>query len=270
MFVNQIEEALKLAPAVPRNINAADKTPWIIIQHVPALGTGGAAATVSVATAAETITFQVDAADPAGLDTIGNTSGEISLVGTTDTMGELADIINGTKAWRAYLGACLRSDVPSHLLNFSAKTCFGDNGATLYSDTTDSLEIGIVISGEKFVNNGISGHKTDFDDQCINQVLYGATKLGDGTGVITMSMYTGKQGETEVLLGGADTLTEDTQELIGDASGDLPFKSATTGSRLIIRAVTDSAFDAYTEFNFVGKTAVLANDRQVKEANYSV
>ena len=112
MFVNQIEEALKLAPAVPRNINAADKTPWMVVQYVPSLGTGGAAATVAVATAAETITFQVDAADPATLDVIGNTSGEMSLVGTTDTMGELADVINGTRAWRAYLVAALRADVP--------------------------------------------------------------------------------------------------------------------------------------------------------------
>lgn len=269
MYADQITEARGLASPVPRNQTAADKSPWIVVQYVPVLGTGGTSATIAVATAAETMTFLVDGSAPAGKDAIG-ASGVIDLVSSTyDTMGELVDYINGQPAWRAYLVGCLRSEVPSHLLNISAARCEGDNGLTMVGDSSDSLVVATAISGERFVNNGRAGHLKDFEDKCSNSMLLGAFNLGDGTGAITLRFYTGKAGFAETQIAGAIILTEDTQKLLGDSSGTVPYVTATLGHRLLVRAVTDSAFDAYAEFNVTGKTAVLKNDRFVDYVNYT-
>lgn len=268
MYLNQIVEARELASAVPRNITAADKGPWMVVQYVPALGTSGESATIAIATDAETMTFLVDSSAASGDDAIG-TAGVIDLIHSDyDTMGELVDYINGRRAWRAYLVGALRTDVPSHLVNISASRCEGDNGLTMFSDTSDSKEISLAISGEKFVNNGVSGHLKDADDECVNEFLYGAFDVGDGTGTVTLKFYTGKVGSAEVQIGGSTTLVEDTQKLLGDANGTLPYLSAIRGERLIVRATSDSTFDAYVEFNVIGKTSVLKNDRVVDEANY--
>lgn len=265
---NSIQEAKDIAGRVPQNITAADTTPWIVIQYVPALGTSGAAAVVTVAAA--TIDFFVDAASTSGLDTIGNgtTSSALTTTDTFDTMGELVDHINSRPAWRAYLVGALRADNPSDLLAASSTDVIGANGGVFYSDTTSTLEVSTAISGEKFINNGINGHVTDWDSQCLNDLMSGAFTLGDGTGAITLKFYTGKAGSAEVQTGPSITLTEDTQKLVGDSDGNAPYMSSLPGERLIIRATTDSAFDAYTEFSVVGRTAVLDGSRLVRADNY--
>lgn len=270
MYANQIIEARALATVVPHNITAVDKSPWIQIQYVPALGTGGAAATVAMAAGRDTMTFQVDAADPAGADSIGNTSGEVIVSGgSLNTMGEVVDHINGKSAWRAYLIGCLRSENPDNLLVRTAASAFGDNGVTLYSDTSVSKEISIAISGERFVNNGKGGHLKDFEDGCENSMMY-ASILGTSASLHVIRYYTGKQGSAEVQLAQDIDLTTVVAKEQGEASFSETFIKSTRGERLIVRqiGVSNTAITVPTH-HVLGKTAVLKNDRIVTAINYT-
>ena len=269
MYQEQIVEARALATVVPHNITAVDTTPWIVVQYVPALGTGGAAATVDIDAGRDTLTFQVDAAAPAGADAIGNTTGILDLSSSTySTMGKLVDAINGVAAWRAYLVGALRSDLVSSLLVQAAASCFGANGKTLFSDSSVSKDISIAISGEKFVSNGISGHEKDFEDGCENSMQYASINATSAS-LAVIRYYTGKQGSTEAQLGSdVDTVSATAKEQ-GEANLSVDFVTAARGERLIVRAigVSNTAITAPV-VHVLGKTAVLKNDRFVDEINY--
>jgi len=265
MNTEKMNDAVNLAVPVPQSISAADKTPWIVVQYVPNAGTGGTAATCTVA--GTTMTFTVDGSTPAGADVIGVSGVIDSDSSTYDTLGELVDYIDGRQAWRAYLVAGLRADKTSNLLAAASTSCIGTNGYTIYSDTSNSKEIGIAVSGEKFTGTGRNQHETDWDDQCINRMNYGAFTLGDGTGTVTLTIYSGKKGSTEETLA-SFTLTEDTLKELGEENGTLPYIQSKPGERLIVRASTDSAFDAYTKFQVLGSTAVLSGRRMITEDNY--
>lgn len=273
MYLRQIEEARALATPVTQNITATDTDPAIVIQYVPALGTGGTAATIALATGSQTLTFTVDSSAPAELDAIGGASGALVLTDAVfDTMGELVDYINGRSAWRAYLVGALRSDNPTNLLVKSAASCIGDNGLTFYSDTSTNLGISLAISGEKFVNNGINGHVKDFEDECENEMLYGSFNVTCASAPY-LSYYTGKQGSTETLITAAKLLTSASGTLEGEEIPTGPFIQATRGQRLIMRCVSPSVANATPvtagTITVVGKTAVLKNDRIVSEQNWS-
>lgn len=267
--MEQLVEARALATVVPHNITAVDTTPWIVVQHVPSLGTGGAAATVTVAAGRDTLTFQVDAADPAGADVIGNTSGELDLSSSSySTMGKLVDAVNGTAAWRAYLVGCLRSELVSSLLVRTAVSCFGDNGRTLFSDSSVSAEISIAISGEKFISNGKAGHLKDAEDGCENSMQY-ASINATSVSLAVIRYYTGKQGSTEVQLGSDVDLVTATAKEQGEANLSVDFVTSRRGERLIVRAVAASSVALTVPVvHVLGKTAVLRNDRQVTAINY--
>lgn len=270
MYTNQIVDARALATVVPHNITAVDKSPWIQIQYVPALGTGGAAATVAIAAGRDTMTFQVDAADPAGADAIGNSSGEVLLSASAfDTMGELVDGINGKIAWRAYIIGCLRSENSDRLLVRTAASVFGDAGTTFYSDSSVSKEISIAISGERFVNNGRGGHEKDFEDACENSMMYASIK-GTSASLHVLRYYTGRQGSAEVQLATDIDLTTVVAKEQGEASFAETFIKSTRGERLIVRqiGVSNTAVTAPVH-HVLGKTAVLANDRVVTAINYT-
>ncbi len=270
MYQNQILEARALATVVPHNITVVDKSPWIQIQYVPSLGTGGAAATVAMAAGRDTMTFQVDAADPAGADSIGNTSGEVIVSGgDLNTMGEVVDHINGKSAWRAYLIGCLRSENPDNLLVRTAASAFGDNGVTLYSDSSVSKEISIAISGERFVNNGRAGHLKDFEDGCENSLMYAAITVTCAS-ALALRYYTGKQGSAEVQVGQDIALTTATLKEQGEAAFADIFVKSRRGERLIVRAIgTESVALTVPTVHVISKTAVLANDRVVTAINYT-
>ncbi len=270
MYLNQIVEARALATVVPHNITVVDKSPWIQIQYVPTLGTGGAAATVAMAAGRDTMTFQVDAADPAGADSIGNTSGEVIVSGgDLNTMGEVVDHINGKSAWRAYLIGCLRSENPDNLLVRSATSAFGDDGVTLYSDSSVSKEISIAISGEAFVNNGKAGHLKDFDDGCENTMMYASVK-GTSASLHVLRYYSGKQGTAERQLGADIDLVTVVAKEQGEASLSEAFVTSARGERLIVRQIGVSNTAVTVPVHHVlGKTAVLKNDRVVTAINYT-
>ena len=271
MDLKQIEEARALAAPVIWAITATDKSPYMVVQYVPDLGTGGAAATLDVADARGTLTLTVDAAAPAGLDDIG-ASGVIDLTSTDyDTMGELVDYINGKIAWRAYLVSALRADAVGDMIAIgTAASCIGANGYTIYADSSVTKTESIVVSGEKFVSNGINGHVKDYEDRCENTLLYGAIKATCASvDSMVLRYYTGKQGSTEVQVGSDVTLTNSTVKEQGEANLTTPYVQSTRGQRLIVRVVATSAQPMTSPvFNVIGTVAVLKNDRVVTEDNW--
>ena len=284
MNQEQIETARSIAPTVPQSQAAADKTPYIVIQYVPDLGTGGSSASIAYVSDSS-MTFLVDSAAPAGADAIGASGVILTSSSTYDTLGEIVDYINGRQAWRAYLVAALRSDATSILIAKSATkipatglTFWGDtsqNEGSIVSGTAAANEIvGAAISGEKFVNNGINGHVKDYDDGCENSLLYAEVQL-TFTGVTnSLRIFSGKAGDAEVLIYN-QSLTSTTEQDLGrtgtvQADGlNSVFLKAPLGHRLIIRAAAATAFSAYTKFNILGRTAVLSGSRIVDSINFT-
>jgi hypothetical protein len=269
MHINQIEEARALASPVPHNITAVDTSPWMVVQHVPTLGTGGSSATVAFVVASS-MTFLVDGSTPAGADVIGASGIVDTSSSDYDTMGELVDYINGRQAWRAYLVGALRADKTSLMLAKSATSCYGANGLTFYGDSSASGEHSLAISGEKFVNNGANGHVKDADSQCENYMLYGNFLVTCASAGVGLRYYTGAQGSTEVQLGSTVSVTQGTAKEQGEANWSEPFIRSVRGERLVIRVLGLSSTTSLTSptINVVGKTAVLEGDRMVTEDNY--
>ena len=269
MNLQQIEEARKLATPVTHNFTADDQFPAIVIQYVPTLGTGGTSASFTLAN--DSFVFLVDSATPSGTDAIG-TDGKIALSGGDyDTMGELVDYINGRQAWRAYLVGALRAMTSIGLLDKTSTACHGDNGTTVYIDTTDyDTTVGhcFAISGERFVNNGKNGHVTDVDDECENSLMYGSFLItGDSDGV-AIKYYSGKQGSTETALYGAEAMTVATATVHGEENPTEPYVRAKRGERLIVQIYTASADLGTPTINAIGETAVLSGDRIMDTKNY--
>ena len=164
--------------------------------------------------------------------------------------------------------AALRASNSAHLLVRTAASCFRANGLTLYSDTSASKEVGIAISGEKFINNGKNGHVKDFEDGCVNTMLYAAITVTSASAAV-IRYYSGKQGSAEVQLASDVTLTSATKKEQGEADLLGAWIEATRGSRLIVRAIgTASTAPTVPTVSVLGKTAVLKNDRVVTSVNY--
>lgn len=262
MNINQIEEARALAQPVVHNQTAADVSPCIVVQYVPALGTGATAATCK--RTADGWCFKVGADTPAGADDIGNSSGWI-LDATYTNMGQILDQINGYAAWRAYLVASRRGDASGSVLAQAEASCIGDNGLAFFWDTSAIALCGTAISGEKFVNNGVNGHVKDAGDQCENTMLYArVTMVSDGT----LKFYSSSQS-ADTQLGPTFTCGSASPVEIGEENPSIGYISAKRGERLLV--LVDSATAANgtpTEFHVIGKTAVLRGDRIVTEDNY--
>lgn len=257
----QIQEALAIAPLVTHSQTAADVSPAMVIQYVPALGTGGTAATVK--SNASRLKFLVDAATVAGGDAIGSATGTLIFT-TYDSMGELLDAINAGAAWRAYLVGSLRTDDPTKLLAQAATSVIGAHGAAFYWDTSQVNKTSVAISGEKFVNNGPHGHVKDSEDKCINTLLFGREKM---TAAGTLNFYSSSQG-ADAQIGPVIAVALNTAVEQNTNQPALPYLQAKIGERLIIRFAATSSDGTPTEFRFSGKSAVLKSGRIVSEANY--
>lgn len=262
MHLSQVEEARKLAPVVAHSFSADDTSPALCVQYVPSEGTGGAAATVSLATATG-MTFLVDGSAPAGKDAIG-ASGVVAFA-TYTTLGAVRDYINGLAAWRCQLRGGLRADASaSKLLTISATSCIGDNGLIIYEDTSATDFLSVPISGARFVNNGVNGELTDVG--CENSLLNFQINMGV-TGNGTVKLYSEGQSETGTELA-SWVLTDDTLLEKGVYTPADVFFTAEPGDRLILRITAATSIDDYALCDIQGKTAVLDGSRYVREKNY--
>ena len=281
MDYNAFREAWDMAPIVPRNVTAVDTSLAAIVQYVPDLGTGGAAATCTVAVTG--FTFTVDAAVPANEDAIGSVAGGIVLWSTATmangTWGGMADYVNSKGAWRMILRGALRADAHNGTatagqvapLTAGSASCIGDNGLRIYFDTSVSLVFSEAISGERFVNNGIGGHLKDADDRCINHLLYAGITVSFPAGTALVSFWTESQTATGVQIGSTSaTLTTATKREYGYTSGAasnpavaVPYVSSRPGERLVIRVTSTSITMSAPAINLVGKTQVLSGEHIV-------
>lgn len=270
MHLDQILEARALATPVAQTFTANDSFPAIVIQYVPALGSA-TTNTASFTLANDSFQFLVNGSTPSGLDVIG-VSGKIDLSsGTYDTMGELVDTVNGRTAWRAYLVGALRAITCTDLLAKTSTRCDGATGTTVYIDTTDSKEHIFAISGEKFVNNGINGHVTDYDDGVENSLLFGSYLVSAGSSGVTLRYYSGKQGSTETALTSSESVTVATATQHGEENLSEPYITAKRGERLIVylsQASNDADFGTGLVIQAIGQSAVLSGSRIVDSKNY--
>jgi len=269
VHIQQIEEARALATPVIHNFAAVDTLPWMVVQYVPSLGTGGASASIAYIVDSS-MTFLVDSSTPAGADVIGVSGIFLTSSSSYNTMGELVDYINGRAAWRAYLVGALRADLSSLMLAKTAAKCSGANGLTFYADSSASGEHSFAISGEKFVSNAAGGHVTDADDACENEMLYGAFTVTCASAGIGLKYYSAKQNATETQIGSTVTVASATAKEQGEVNMTVPWVQATRGQRLIMRVMGLSATTSLTSptIHAIGKTAVLKNDRWVDSVNY--
>jgi hypothetical protein len=267
MYLKQILEARALASPVGWGINAVNTSPAFVVQYVPSLGTDGAAATIALIQDGA-MTFLVDGVAPAGADAIGTAGVITTSAASYDTIGELVDYINSTQAWRAYIAAALRADGCETLQEKSAATCFTDNGLTFYWDTSAGIQHSAVISGEKFVNQGVGGYREDADGQCENYLISGTqtyTFNTTGAGVLTIHSCSQRSDGTTLF---TVALANATAKPL-DGTLDAPFMRSTTGQRLVIRAADDAADDIEAVAQVIaGRTAVLRNTHQVVGVNY--
>jgi hypothetical protein len=280
MYRNQIEEARALATQIGHSFSADNTFPVIVIQYVPDLGTGAAAASITYRSTTPDSTggflALVDAAAPAGKDLFRNAAGTLDIKAAR-TLGRVLDAFNANSAWRAYLVGGLRTDTTSTCLGLLAgllsKSVIGDNGATWYSNNADKAGTGVntgnflsvAISGEKFVNNGINGHVKDADDQCENVLHYAGINLDFTTSAVVSFYSASQQGCTRI--GPNPALTDATLMEFGATDPTDPYLKAKRGERLVVRVRT-ATLAATTKFDVVGSTAVFANDRIVDEKNY--
>lgn len=270
MHLKQIEEARALATPIIHNFTDVDTLPWMVAQYVPSLGTDATSASIAYSVTGLSMTFLVDSSTPTGLDAIGADGVIDTSSGDYDTMGELVDYINGRIAWRAYLVGALRADKSSLMLVKSATICSGANGLTFYADSSASGEHSLAISGEKFVSNAAGGHVTDADDNCENEMLYGAFTVTCSS-AIGLKYYSGKQGDTETQIGSTVTVTSTEAKEQGEVNLTVPYVQATRGQRLIMRVMDlSTTVEELTSptIHVIGKTAVLENDRIVDSVNY--
>jgi len=273
MHLKQIEEARKLATPFAHVFTGVDTFPAFVVQYVPDNGVSSAYRAKIALVLATSMTFTTGAAgvtavgdSQATADGIG-TAGVITISGEDyDTCGELMDYINGHPAWRMYLVGARRATLMATILAKTAAFCDVDNGLTFYFDASEGLKSGaLAISGEKFVNNGVNGHLKDADSQCENKLLHLAVTCGM-TGNGHLRLYSCSQKADGDGLSFA--ITTATQITKGEANLAEVFHQSTRGERLVIELDAATSFDSIAECQFVGKTAVLSNDRIVDEKNY--
>ena len=271
MHLKQIEEARALASPVGWTVAAVDKSPAFVVQYVPQNGSGGALATCVVVTATG-ITLDVDGAVivDGTADSCGTDGDGAFLFANYATIGALVDGINASTGgcFRAYVAACLRAQATDDLLLAIDASCIGDNGMTVYFDTSANNDATMVISGEKFVNNGPNGWMKDKYSVCENYLISASLTAGfasAGAGSVTIHSCPQNGDGTELYT--AIMASATAFALAG--TPDVPFMRSTTGERLVIILEDDSTGAVTAMYGtMAGKTAVLRNTHIVTEKNY--
>jgi len=273
MTAEQIIEARALAIPYGQNYVGFDKAPCIAVQYVPDLGSEGAGSTLvgKMKITDDGFRFKVDDDTPAGKDLIANmnASGWLLYAANT-TIGDMFDNINGSLALRAILKSTLRADLASNSLNAVEATVTGATGKVFFWDNTGAglIVAGAVISGERFVNNGLKGHLKDSADEVENSLLYIAANMADST--MVMKFYTASSSAETQIGGSASWAAAGTEVETGATNPDDIYLSATRGDRMVIRVTTlTTAKGTPNRFHVLGKSAVLKNDRIVEDVQYT-
>jgi len=196
-----------------------------------------ASATVTVST---DITFKqgaagAEAVDPS-IDSGGNDPGVIDVSdANANTLGEVADLINASPNWKAYLKDGLRADSSAGLLARSETTLDPNvTEATLYADTSTVLNLSVRIGSR----NGVNGTEENSAAE-INYIVCTNT-FGSGTNLIQLyEVDENRKTETKLaeMAGGATTAEN---KPLGD-EGNIVYQVSKVGMHLVARMVGSAA-----------------------------
>ena len=262
---NTRQDRINAAQRIPNPFSAVDTAPAFIIQAVTRPDDAISVATIQFTQGGD-MTFLVAGIAPTGKWAIGTAGVVDTSAGAYNTVGEVADLINGTLGWRCILQGAERATLMAEILTKGATDAFVDAGLVFYSDTSASDEHAVAITGEAFVNTGINGHVKDWDDRCLNMLDDLQINIGV-TGNGTVKLMSGKQGETEVDMN-SYILTDDTLLEKGTDNPMIAFQAAPEGHRLIIKITAATSIDDFSVCNINGRSAPLTGSRVVSKRNY--
>jgi hypothetical protein len=260
MYAKMIEEAEKIATQVGNELTTDDTNPAFSLIYVPKWGSGGAAATVALVQGSS-MTFLVDGAVPAGADVIG-TSGVIDTgAAAYDTVGELANYVNGRKAWRMRC-LCDPATKMATILAKVAATCLVDGGLTFYFDTNvaDTTYIwNCPITGNCFFNPSPGGIFWGNEHAVVNKIL--SIQFSQNfSSAATMYVKQWKKGDTAGTTIWQKALTDRSSAAVaadsyGIADPDIPWLTGQEGYSLSVEIRSDAATSPAV-FSVRGKTVV--------------
>jgi hypothetical protein len=251
-----------IARPYAQSYSAVDTFPQAIVQYVPSGGTGGTAATCQVVSATS-LTFQVDGANPAGADAIGDASGVVAFA-TYTTMGALKDYIDGLSAWRMILIGAKRADASaSKLLTAAATSCLTEEGLRIYGDASATDHLSFAITGEKFVNYGANGHVKEAG-RTWNTLLSASINVGlTGSSPQIEFSFEAQKATPAIQVAHTLVMADDTLEEIGVANPSVPYLQSPLGMRIIGRVSAATSVDDIATFNVLGKSTFIKGDVQI-------
>ena len=208
---------------------ADDACPAMIIKYI-----GTAASGLVEVTAGGEIGFKVGALSSEAADvSVVASTGIIDTNGaSSNTMGEVVDIINASPNWSAKLLGALRTDSADDTLLVRAEAaCSSTTGSLIYWDTSACLHQSVVASEilRKGPVSEVAANINMSDANVVHSVKAIVAKNTFGSGTSIISVY---DGETKIWeFAGGDTTVEQKSEYYPDKI------SATPGNKLLVRLV---------------------------------
>lgn len=256
MFVKQIEEAEKLAGLVVHNLVTTDISPAFKVIGVPSGGTGYAALTIAYVQGGA-MTFLVDTAAPAGVDSIGTAGVIDTSAAAYNTVGEVVNYINSIGAYRAAL-LCDPATPMANVLAKTAASALGDGGLTFYLDTSvaDTTYIigNVPITGDIFFNKSSNGIKWQ-KDHAVRNYIHTIQFSQNFTSAATMYIKCFRTGDTAASTLWQAAMTDNTLMSYNVGNPEVPFIEAPEGYTLACEVRSDLA-TGQTVFQVTGKSVV--------------
>jgi len=226
---------------------AADDAPVsLVIMYVG----DEASATITVST---DLTFQHGAAGAEAVDgTIDSGGDDAGVIDISDananTLGEVADLINASPNWKAYLKDAIRADSSAGLLARSETTITPNVTETpLYSDTSTDLRLSLRI-GSRTKVNGTEEHSAAEITNIVS-----TNTFGSGTSLIQIYKVDELRKTEEKIYeraGGATTVEQDLA-FVKDGVGSIAV--GRTGEHLVVRMIGSAALTG--RLQAIGKVA---------------
>jgi hypothetical protein len=269
MFPVQKQEAEAAAGFVVHNLSAVDISPVFSVIYVPMKGTRGTAATCATSQSANTITFTVDGAVPAGVDSIG-TAGVISgAAAAYNTVGEIVNYINSCGAWAARC-LCDPATPWENILEQAASSCLKDGGLTFYLDTSvinGSIYyvMNVPVTGNVFFNSSPGGILWGQDHAVVNKVY--SIQIIHATGTMYVKQF--KRGDIAATTLWSSAITNSTTALTSFNTNSplIPLVEGTEGYTVIVTCEAAAA-TAATYASVVTKTVVGDGSYAITTAQY--
>lgn len=206
----------------------------------------------------------------ATIDSGGDDSGVIDISDTNaDTIGEMADLINGSANWRCFLEGAVRDDASANLVGTVAATQAKVAGGVAFKfDGSDGI-YSVAITGNEFKtlssNPGYDdGHYKDYG--CVNSLAY-ATATVTETGGATFKVIEAGQDATTSTWNELHSvaIADSTAQSVGSAGNEYNVANfvADENKRLIVRVTAVTSLDSLVQFVVKGACTDLRRGRVI-------